>query len=76
MELRAVRFFLDFRFVAAKVAADYADCDEFGKAKFAVPEEHRPPAHSFLQVAGNTQTKIGRGNVYADLGTLLRWTGW
>jgi hypothetical protein len=25
LELRVVRFFFDFRFVAAKVAADYAD---------------------------------------------------
>jgi len=75
LELRAVGFFLDFRFVAAKVAADYADCDEFGKAKFAAPEEHRLPPRSFRQLAGNMQTKIGRGIAYVDLGTLLRWTG-
>jgi hypothetical protein len=36
-ELRAPRFFFDLRFVAAKVAADYAECGGFGKAKFAVP---------------------------------------
>jgi len=36
-ELRVPRFFFDLRFVAAKVAADYAECGGFGKAKFAVP---------------------------------------
>ena len=35
-ELRVPRFFFDLRFVAAKVAADYAESGGFGKAKFAI----------------------------------------
>jgi hypothetical protein len=42
-ELRVPRFFFDLRFVAAKVVADYAERDHFGKAKFAISGEHRPP---------------------------------
>jgi hypothetical protein len=49
--LRVPRVFFDLRFVAAKVAADYADCDEFGKAKFTVSGEHRPLACSSRQLA-------------------------
>jgi len=52
-ELRVPRFFFDLRFVAAKVAADYAECGYFGKAKFAISGEHRPLACSFRQLAGN-----------------------
>ena len=37
LELRALRYFFDLRFVA-KSSADYADCGGFGKAKFAFPE--------------------------------------
>src|SRR5436190_2536749 len=51
-ELRVPRFFFDLRFVAAKVAADYAECGYFGKAKFAISGEHRPLACSFRQLAG------------------------
>jgi hypothetical protein len=52
-ELRVPRFFFDLRFVAAKVAADYAECGYFGKAKFAISGEHRPLACSFRHPAGN-----------------------
>ena len=52
-ELRVPRFFFDLRFVAAKVAADYAESGGFGKAKFATSGEHRPLACSFRQLAGN-----------------------
>jgi hypothetical protein len=37
LELRFARLFVDLRFVAAKLTADYADCDKFGKAKFSIP---------------------------------------
>jgi hypothetical protein len=50
-ELRVPRFFFDLRFVAAKVAADYAESGGFGKAKFAISVEHRPLACSFRQLA-------------------------
>jgi hypothetical protein len=39
-ELRVPRFFFDLRFVAAKVAADYAECGGFGKTKFTLSGEH------------------------------------
>ena len=35
----------------SQVAADYADCDEFGKAKFKVSGEDTPPACSSRQLA-------------------------
>ena len=50
-ELRAPRFFFDLRLVAAKVAADYAECGHFGKAKFTSSGEHRPLACSSRQPA-------------------------
>jgi hypothetical protein len=34
LELRFPRLLVDFLFLAAKVVADYAGCDEFGQAKF------------------------------------------
>jgi hypothetical protein len=34
LELRLRLLLVDLLFFAAKVAADYADCDEFGQAKF------------------------------------------
>jgi len=45
-ELRVPRFFFDLRFVAAKVAADYAESGGFGKAKFAVLGTGRWPVVS------------------------------
>ncbi len=41
-ELRGPRLFFDLRFVAAKVAADYAQRGHFGKAKFAISRERWP----------------------------------
>jgi hypothetical protein len=42
---------VDLLFLAAKVVADYADCDEFGKAKFTFwvalqPAPPRPSNHA------------------------------
>ena len=41
LEFRATRFFVDLLFRVLKSPADYADCDEFGKAKFGMSGE--PP---------------------------------
>ena len=61
-ELRVPRFFFDLRFVAAKVAGDYAESGGFGKAKFAISGEHRPLACSFRQLAGNIHINLVCGS--------------
>jgi len=70
-ELRVPRFFFDLRFVAAKVAAVYAECGYFGKAKFAISGEHRPLACSFRQLAGNTHANLVCGWGRDELGGSL-----
>jgi len=73
-ELRAPRFFFDLRLVAAKVAADYAECGHFGKAKFTSSGEHsRWPVHlGSLHDANGPSAK----NIYVHVsGKLPKITG-
>jgi hypothetical protein len=56
-ESRVPRFFFDLRFVA-KSSADYAECGDFGKAKFTICAEHRLLTRSFRLLAGKHADEI------------------